>query len=72
MMLHVRRDVLVVRMRAGKGWIVRMRLCVIPAYFVPPVPQLIPIIFNHNRPFVKGQAFFEGDPHALRETNLTL
>ena len=59
-------------MGAGQSGVVRMRLCVIPGYFVCVVPQLIPIIFNHNRPLVKRQALFEGDPISLGESNLTL
>jgi hypothetical protein len=59
-------------MGAGKSWVVRMGLRVIPGDFVSPMPQLIRIVFNHDRPFVKRQALFEDDPVRLREGDLTL
>jgi len=53
MMLNIRENVLVMRMGAGKSYVVRMWLRVIPGYFIHIAPQFIPVIFDYNRPFVK-------------------
>ena len=53
MMLDIRKNVFVVRVGAGKSCVVDMWLSVIPGYFVHIAPQLIPVIFDYNRPFVK-------------------
>jgi len=37
-MFDIEGNVLVVRMGAGKSWIVRMGLCIVPGYFVSLVP----------------------------------
>ena len=53
MMFKIWKDVFVVRIGTDKSWVIGMRLSIIPGYLVCIVPQLISVIFDHNRPFVK-------------------
>jgi len=66
MMFDVRRNVLVMRMRTGKFWYVRMRLGIVPEDFFGVLPNLIAIRPNKNAVIVAGQSlFYDNSPSCL-------
>jgi hypothetical protein len=65
-------DVFVVRVGAGQGRVGRMRLGIIPGYFVGVVPQLISVILDFNRSGVKRESLSDRDSISLRESKVSL